>query len=47
MNAFEMCDEAGPFPSVRKVLEEARGEREVKKCKGNVSLYSRSRDIYL
>ena len=28
MNAFEMCDEAGPFPSVRKVLEEARGERE-------------------
>ena len=22
MNAFEICDEAGPFPSVRKVLEE-------------------------
>ena len=25
MNAFEMCDEAGPFPSVRKVLEEHDG----------------------
>ena len=21
-NAFDICDEAGPFPSVRKVLEE-------------------------
>ena len=28
MNAFEMSDEAGPFPRVRKGLEEARGERE-------------------
>jgi hypothetical protein len=25
MNAFEICDEAGPFPSVRKVLEEHDG----------------------
>ena len=25
MNAFEMCDEAGPFPSVRNVLEEHGG----------------------
>ena len=24
MNAFEMCDEAGPFPTVRKVLERKR-----------------------
>ena len=25
MNAFKICDEAGPFPSVRKVLEEHDG----------------------
>ena len=25
MNAFEICDEAGPFPSVKNVLEEYGG----------------------
>ena len=25
MNAFDVCDEAGPFPSVKKVLEEHDG----------------------
>ena len=29
MNAFEICDEAGPFPSVRRVLEEHGGREEV------------------
>ena len=28
-NAFEICDEAGPFPSVRKLLEEHGGREEV------------------
>tara|TARA_Y200000002_G_scaffold357001_1_gene339203 strand:+ start:279 stop:581 length:303 start_codon:yes stop_codon:yes gene_type:complete len=35
MNAFEICDMVGPFPSVRNVLEEHSGRDQVK-CKGNL-----------